>query len=117
MFAKISVRPWQVNSSWRHRLGALANDTNTKKVRALQEYAQKQLKSNVADLALAWVIKNSNVSVMLLGASKKSQLEENVKCLELARRLSAQNLADINKILDNQPQPREPVMRTIQKTF
>jgi len=78
---------------------------------------KKKLKTNVTTLALAWVIKNPNVSTMLLGASKASQLEENVKCLSLARELTPLNLKEIDDILGNKPDIYRDSTRKIKKTF
>ncbi len=40
-----------------------------------------------AQLALAWCLKNENVSTVILGASKLEQLEENLKALEVVDQL------------------------------
>jgi aryl-alcohol dehydrogenase-like predicted oxidoreductase len=37
-------------------------------------------------LSLAWVMRNQDVSVCLLGASKPSQIEENLKALQLYKK-------------------------------
>jgi len=78
---------------------------------------KKKLNSNILNLALAWVIKNPNVSTMLLGASKGSQLEQNVKCLSLARALTPQNLKEIDDILGNKPAVSSDTRRVVKKTF
>ncbi len=36
-----------------------------------------------AELAIAWCLRNPNVSSVILGASRVAQLEENLKALEL----------------------------------
>ncbi|SKB93984.1 aldo/keto reductase [Luteibacter sp. 22Crub2.1] len=41
----------------------------------------------LARLSLAWCLKNPNVSTVILGASRTSQLEENLKALDAARLL------------------------------
>lgn len=64
-----------------------------------------ELKCSEAQLALAWILKNKNVSVILLGASKVSQLEENLKCLEVVPKLTDEIMEKIEKTLGNKPDP------------
>ncbi len=55
-------------------------------------------------LAIAWVIKNPHVSVAILGASKPSQITENVKALELYPKLTGEVMKEIEDILGNAPE-------------
>jgi len=73
------------------------------KVRALTTFAQDELGCSMAELALAWCVKNPNVSTVLLGATKTSQLEENLRAIDVARRLTDAHMARIEEILDNKP--------------
>ncbi len=41
-----------------------------------------------AQLALAWCLKNPNVSTILLGATTEDQLRENLGCIEVALSLT-----------------------------
>lgn len=77
------------------------------KVRKLTPLAEK-LGGSVASLALAWVIKNPNVSVAILGATKAEQITENVKCLELLPKLTEDVMQEIEGILDNKPKIKGP---------
>ncbi len=72
------------------------------KVRKLTKTAEK-LGGTVTSLALAWVIKNPHVSVAILGATKASQITENVKCLELYPKLDEKIMEEIEEILGNKP--------------
>jgi len=63
----------------------------------------ERLKCELADLALAWVLKNKNVSVCLLGASRPSQLESNLSSLVVARKLDKETMEELDKILANKP--------------
>jgi voltage-dependent potassium channel beta subunit len=65
--------------------------------------AKKQLNCSLAQLAIAWVICNPDVSTCILGATKVSQLEENLKALEVYKKLDKETLLEIEKILDNTP--------------
>jgi len=73
------------------------------KVERLTKYAHDKFDTSVAALAIAWVVKNRNVSVCLLGATKPAQLEENLKSLEIAVKLTKQDMEDIEKLLENKP--------------
>lgn len=75
------------------------------KVRKLTEVAEK-LDANVAQLSLAWAAKNPNVSTVILGATKVSQIEDNCKALKLLPKLTPEIMEEIEKILDNKP--KEP---------
>ncbi|RKU40422.1 hypothetical protein DL546_002364 [Coniochaeta pulveracea] len=74
------------------------------KVRELTKVAER-LGGSTASLAIAWAIKNENVSTVILGASKPSQIEENCKALQLVPKLTPEVMEEIEKILDNKPAP------------
>ena len=48
-------------------------------------------------------IKNENVSTVILGATKTSQIDDNVKSLKLVEKLTPEIMGEIEKILDNTP--------------
>ncbi|HET7796021.1 MAG TPA: aldo/keto reductase [Rhizobacter sp.] len=58
----------------------------------------RDLGGNVAQLAIAWVNRNPNVSTVILGASKLSQLQDNLGALALTPKLTPEVLARIDKI-------------------
>lgn len=72
------------------------------KVRQLQTIAG-DLGGSVAQLALAWCLKNPHVSTVITGASRPAQVEENMKALDIAPKLTPEILEQIEKILDNKP--------------
>ena len=78
------------------------DDINPKLIK-LKELAEKKLNCSLAQLAVAWVIANKDVSTCILGASKVSQLEENFKALEIYKKLTPELLTEIETILDNCP--------------
>lgn len=80
---------------------------NIEKVRKLTTIAER-LGGSVASLALAWCIKNPNVSVAILGATKASQITENVKCLELYPKMTPEVMKEIESILANAPEMPGP---------
>jgi voltage-dependent potassium channel beta subunit len=74
------------------------------KVDALRPIA-KQLNCTLAQLGLAWVLKNKNVSTVLTGASRPEQVEENFKALLLVPKLTDDILLQIEKAVHNKPTP------------
>lgn len=62
------------------------NGAKLKIVRALAPIAA-ELGLPLARFALAWCLKNPHVSTVILGASKKAQLEENLKALDAVKLL------------------------------
>ncbi|KAJ3112596.1 hypothetical protein HK100_002275 [Physocladia obscura] len=77
------------------------------KVEVLKPIAEK-LGCSLAQLALAWCIKNPNVSTVITGASKPSQITENIKALAIVPKLTDEIVAEIEIALANKPdlQPR-----------
>ena len=80
----------------------LLTESNLKKVAALGEVAG-DLGTSLAKLALAWCLKNPRVSTVLLGATKASQLEENLQATEVVPLLTDEVMERIEGILDNAP--------------
>ena len=76
------------------------------KVKKLTLLAE-ELGISMANLALAWVLKNPRVSSAITGASKPQQLKENLKALEVTKKLTQQVMSKIENILKNQPQPNQ----------
>jgi NADH dehydrogenase/NADH:ubiquinone oxidoreductase subunit G len=54
-------------------------------------------------LALLWCLSNPRVSTVILGASRLSQLEDNLKALDGKAKLTADVLAAIEKVMGNKP--------------
>jgi len=76
------------------------------KVKALVPVAN-ELGCSMAQLALAWCLKNPNVSAVITGASRVEQVHENMKALEIAPKLTPEVMARIDEILGNKPEERE----------
>ena len=72
------------------------------KVKKLQPVADK-LGTNLATLAIAWCIRNPNVTTAILGATKKEQLEQNLKALELYPNFDNEVLKEIDEIMGTKP--------------
>lgn len=76
------------------------------KVKQLEAVAA-DLGTSQATLAIAWCIANPNVTTAILGATKKQQLEENLKALEVLPKLTADVLQRIEDIMGTKPQQPE----------
>ncbi len=72
------------------------------KVRELTHFS-KELGLSMSHLSLAWCLKNPNVSTVILGASRLSQLENNLKALEMVDQLTPDVIDRIEVIIDNKP--------------
>jgi len=57
-----------------------------------------------SQLAAAWCLKNPNVSTVILGASKASQLKENLKAEDVVAQLTPDVMERIEEILKNKPE-------------
>ena len=74
-------------------------------VRELTEVAKK-LGCSTAQLAIAWCLKNPDVSTVITGASRGSQVQENMKALEVSNQLTPEVLEQIENVLNNKPAPQ-----------
>ncbi|MDX1521128.1 MAG: aldo/keto reductase, partial [Anaerolineae bacterium] len=80
--------------------------TRLEKVRQLAPIADR-LETTLAKMALAWCLKNPQVSTVITGASKPEQVRENMGALDLIEKLTLEVMAEIEEILDNKPAPEE----------
>lgn len=62
-----------------------------------------ELDASMAQLALAWTLKNPNVSTTITGASRVEQVVENMKAIELVDKLTPDVMEQIENILGNKP--------------
>jgi voltage-dependent potassium channel beta subunit len=79
---------------------------NIQKTEALRPIAA-ELDCSLAQLALAWCLKNPHVSSVITGASSPEQVVENMQALEVVPRLTEAVMERIEAILDNKPEPPE----------
>ncbi|KAG8751275.1 hypothetical protein FRC11_009541 [Ceratobasidium sp. 423] len=82
------------------------------KVKELTAFAEKELNCSVSHLALAWAASHPNASTVILGATKPEQVIDNLKALEVLKKITPEVREKINKILDNDPTP-EPNLRPL----
>jgi voltage-dependent potassium channel beta subunit len=72
------------------------------KVKKLQPVAS-ELGISMAQLAIAWLLKNPNVSSVITGASKVEHVHDNLKALDAVPKLTDEVMASIEEILENKP--------------
>jgi len=76
---------------------------NIEKVKKLQMIA-KDIGCTLAQLALAWCLKNPNVSTVITGASRPEQVDENMKALEVVSQLDPGVIDRIEEVFGNKPE-------------
>lgn len=81
-------------------------DDRIKKIKKLGEFAAK-LDTTTAVLSIAWCIKNPNVSTAILGATKKQQLLDNLKAVEVSAKLTPEVMEKIESIMKTKPAAAE----------
>jgi len=81
----------------------LTDPTRLNTVKGLEPVAA-DLGCTLGQLAIAWCVKNPHVSTVITGASRASQVTENMKALDVVPSLTADVMAQIDGILGNKPQ-------------
>lgn len=89
--------PFNEKESWKRQLA---------QVEALRPIAE-ELGATLAQLALAWALKNPNVSTLITGASRPEQVTENVRALEFVDKLTPEIMEKIEKAVETKPE-QEP---------
>ena len=78
------------------------NEARVNSVIKLSELAN-EIGISMPQMAICWCLKNKNVSTVILGASKVSQLEETLKSIDLMEKLDAEIMEKIELIVNNKP--------------
>jgi voltage-dependent potassium channel beta subunit len=81
----------------RTKMESPAGQANIEKTKKLTVLA-KELGATTGQLAIAWCLKNPNVSSVILGASRKEQLVENLAALPLVTQLNAEVMNTVEEI-------------------
>lgn len=68
-----------------------------------------KLGASQGQLALAWVIANTNVSSAIIGATSVAQMEENLSAVQFVEKLTPEILEEIDAVLENKP--KQPLAR------
>ena len=93
----------------RDRLESKEGSDRLKKVKRLGKVADK-LGVSLAQLSIAWCLKNKNVSTVILGATNTKQLDENLKSIEYKDLLTDSVMGRIDNILKNMPTPDQDML-------
>ncbi|GAB2672666.1 aldo/keto reductase [Flavihumibacter cheonanensis] len=72
------------------------------KLKKLNELAG-ELGVSIGNLAIAWTLANPNTTTAILGATRKEQLVDNLKALDVLPLLTPEVLAKIDEIMGNKP--------------
>ncbi len=86
--------------------GHLTNEEAIAKVKELGKVA-KDLDASLSQMAIAWCLKNPNVSTVITGASRMEQMHENMKAMEVVEKLTPDVMEQIEKVLGNNPNKGE----------
>ncbi len=78
--------------------GRLTDQEAIAKIRRLQGIAD-DIGATMAQMALAWCLKNPHVSTVITGASRVEQVRENMKALDVLPKLTPEVMARIEKII------------------
>jgi voltage-dependent potassium channel beta subunit len=81
----------------------LMGEDKLRKVKKLSELAAK-LGVTTAGLSIAWCISNPHVTTAILGATKKQQLLDNLKAIDVMEKLTPDVLDKIEKIVQTKPE-------------
>ena len=80
----------------------MMQDEKLEKVQKL-ERVTKELDASLATLAIAWCIRNPNVTTAILGATKESQLTENLGAIQVCAKLTPAIMDEIDGIMGSKP--------------
>lgn len=89
---------------WGKFFGEDKKEATIATLKGLAEVAT-ELGCTQAELALAWVIVNKDVSTAIFGASKISQVQSNIKAVEIASKWTPELEERMEKLLGTQPEP------------
>ena len=100
--SRLAIEDNAVMKRLRESLESEDGRVKIQKVAQLGQLAQ-QLGCTTAQLSLAWCLKNPNLSSVITGASRPSQIEENVKALQVVPLLTDEVMEAIEGVLMNRP--------------
>lgn len=93
----------------RDNLESKEGANNIKKVVRLSKISDK-LGISMAQLSIAWCLKNNNVSTVILGATNTKQLDENLSSIDHKELLDDEIMNEIDEILENKPTPEQDLL-------
>jgi aryl-alcohol dehydrogenase-like predicted oxidoreductase len=84
-------------------VGSEAWEQQQSKIKKLMGVAEK-LGTDVATLAMAWVLSNEHVSSAITGASRPEQIWQTVKAVDVYRKFTKEDLESVEECVGNKPQ-------------
>jgi voltage-dependent potassium channel beta subunit len=78
---------------------------NVRLAARLEDEVARELGVSLTQLAIAWCLRNPDVSTVILGATRESQLQENLGALDVLEKLDRGVVEAIEAILGNRPEP------------
>ncbi len=90
----------------------LETESGRQKLNKVKELAEVAEGAGIPmpQFALAWCLKNEDVSTVITGASKPEQVKQNMKAIDVVDQMTPDIMERIEEILDNKPEP-EPDFR------
>lgn len=85
------------------------DERSKRQIEAIRKLAKvaSDLGTNMPRMAIAWCLKNPNVSSVITGASRVEQVEDNMNALDVVDMLDDEVMLEIDRILDNKPEEPE----------
>lgn len=99
---RLAIKEDQFMRAFKEKLSTPEGRAEIEKVKAAAQIAE-ELGCTAAQLAIAWCLKNQNVSTVITGASRPDQITENAKAVQVAERITSEMLAKIDDIMGNKP--------------
>jgi voltage-dependent potassium channel beta subunit len=80
--------------------------TDPKRIKIVKDLipVAAELGASMAQMSLAWCLKNPNVSTVITGASRVEQVRENMRALDVAEKLTPEVMQRIRAILGDKPE-------------
>ena len=90
--------------AWKKYFADDKKEGTLKKLKGLEAIA-KEVGFTQAQLALAWAIATTDTSTCILGFTRLSQVEENLKAIELYQKWTPEIEKKVRDVLGNDPEP------------
>ncbi|KAK5230149.1 hypothetical protein LTR72_001684 [Exophiala xenobiotica] len=100
--SRLAIKEDPFMVAFKEKLSTPEGREQIEKVKKAGEIA-KMLGCTMSQLAIAWCLKNTSVSSVITGASKPSQIAENVKAVQVADKITEDQLKQIDEIMGNEP--------------
>lgn len=94
--------PVAANALWPKYINQFGREGLIDRLQGLARLAE-EVGCTQAQLCLAWVLVNKDITTTIIGASKVSQIESNLKSLEIASKWTPELEEKMSNLLDNSP--------------